>query len=85
MSSRVVPGIVFEAKCDGCNKVTGFEEFTRERRVAKGEMAAARGDYKMDLEFSFRCSACGWRTPKIVDKVGVLHKWNGSKHASFKA
>lgn len=79
-----VPGIVFEATCDGCKKVTGFEESMRERRVAKGDMAAARGDFKPELEFSFRCTACGHRSPKMMDRAGVLHKWQGSKHASFK-
>lgn len=77
-----MPG--FDASCEQCKQVREFQEFSRERRVAKGEMAAARGDYKFDLEFSFRCKTCGWRTDKILDKQGVLHKWSGQKHVTFK-
>jgi len=75
----------FPAPCEKCNAVRAFDEFSRERRVAKGEMAAARGDYKFDLEFAFRCGTCGWRTEKILDAAGTLHKWSGKKHVTFKA
>ena len=73
----------FQGECPKCNKVTTHEEFFREKRAAKSEQAANRGDYKTIHEFSFRCTTCGNRHEKIMDTGGKLHKWNGNKHVTM--
>lgn len=74
----------FDAKCETCKAVRTFGEFSRERRKmapGRGEMA---GGIQFELEFSFRCKTCGWRTDKLMDTTGTLHKWNGRTHATMK-
>ena len=76
-------GRTFEGECPKCEKVAKFEEFFRERRMAKSEMAARRGDFKRMEEYSFRCTACGERSEKVLDSANVLHKWQGHKHVTM--
>ncbi|MEA3199937.1 MAG: hypothetical protein QOE90_1365 [Thermoplasmata archaeon] len=74
----------FRGECPKCEKVGEHEEFIRERRVAGSPMAAARGEFKPSMEYSFRCLSCGQRNEKIVDEQGLLHKWQGNKHVALK-
>jgi hypothetical protein len=70
----------FRGECPHCDKVTEHEEFYREKRAARSEQAANRGDYKTVHEWAFRCKTCGFRHEKILDEAGKLHKWNGNRH-----
>lgn len=79
-----VPPKKFKAECPKCDKLAEHEEFFREKRAAGSAQAAARGDFKTVFEYSFRCLACGQRNEKLVDETGILHKWQGNKHATLK-
>jgi uncharacterized Zn finger protein len=74
----------FRAECPKCGKLATHEEFFRERRAAGSPQAAARGDYKTQFEWSFRCSACGQRNEKLLDEQGLLHKWQGNRHVAVR-
>lgn len=74
----------FRAECPQCDKVAEHEEFMRESRRAKSPQAAARGDFKAMMEYSFRCTACGARSEKVLDEAGMLHKWQGNRHITMK-
>lgn len=74
----------FQAECPKCDKLAEHEEFFRESRRAQSPQAAARGDFKSMMEYSFRCTACGNRNEKLVDPSGVLHKWQGNRHITMK-
>jgi hypothetical protein len=78
------PAKTFEARCETCKAVRSFEEFSRERRRLAPQRGELAGGIQFDLEFSFQCRTCGWRADKLIDAVGVLHKWNGRVHATFK-
>lgn len=71
----------FQAECVKCNAVREFGEFTREKR----RMTSTRGDFQFDREYAFRCAVCGDRTDKLVDTDGILHKWSGNRHVSFRS
>ena len=73
----------FRAECPKCDKIAEHEEFFRENRRAGSAMAAARGEFKAMMEYSFRCLACGNRNEKLVDEQGLLHKWQGNKHTTM--
>jgi hypothetical protein len=75
-----MPDKTFNAECAQCDEVRTFEEFSRERRLVKSSEAMARGDFKFEWEFKFRCTTCGMREDKLVDVDDVLHKWQGSQH-----
>ncbi|HUR70069.1 MAG TPA: hypothetical protein VM370_12560 [Candidatus Thermoplasmatota archaeon] len=70
----------FRGECPKCDTMSTHEEFFRERRAAKSEQAAVRGDFKTMHEYSFRCASCGQRNEKILDDKGNLHKWQGNRH-----
>lgn len=73
----------FQGECPKCDKLTEHEEFFRERRGAKSPQAAARMDFKVMEEYSFRCTSCGQRNEKILDTAGNLHKWQGNRHITM--
>lgn len=74
------PPRTFRGECPRCEKVSAHEESVRERRAARSEQAALRGDYKPVHEYAFRCAACGQRNEKVLDEEGNLHKWTGNRH-----
>lgn len=84
MTTPAAPPKSFRAECPKCEKVATMEEFFRERRAAKSEQAAMRGDYKAMHEYAFRCTACGQRSDKVLDEQGNLHKWNGNRHVTMR-
>ncbi len=78
-----MPARAFTARCDACAADRSFEEFSRERRTTGSAQAAARGEFRFEWEYKFRCQTCGTRVDKLVDAKGVLHKWQGSKHVEM--
>lgn len=70
----------FKGECPKCDKLAVHEESFRERRAAGSAQAAARGDFRTQHEYAFRCAACGQRNDKVLDEQGVLHKWTGNRH-----
>jgi len=74
----------FRGECPKCDKMSEHEEFFRENRAAGSAQAAARGDYKTQFEWSFRCLACGQRNEKVMDDNDHLHKWQGNRHVAIR-
>ncbi|MHB8586367.1 MAG: hypothetical protein ACYDDF_11105 [Thermoplasmatota archaeon] len=66
--------VTFEAVCPECGKTTQFSEGRKDRRKA---------DFTVETLFFF-LGACGHRSAKVLDAAGVLHKWNGNRHATYK-